>query len=247
MEPREQVESVIPEGNSGNGNSFDDKVSAVVSSMKKDEKGHWLLPESDIPEEVKYAANAERRRRDTESALSKTRLQLKAQESVSEELKKRVAGSQTLNIDESTKSELDDLMYSDPQKWRMKMNELENAATATLQTELGQLTAEASQQIELAERSRRLDEYNSQNPNAQITDDVIKFDIPPRITNRLSNGEVSFADFLTEANRYLTAPKVIGGSKTPDIPDLSNVGGGSVPSVASQNADTSSTYKNTIF
>lgn len=247
METQSNAESVAPETSEATSDSFEQQVSSVVKKMTQDEKGNFVLPEGEYSDELRYAANAERRRRTTESNLSKAQLKLKAQETVTDKLKERIVGSLKPQLTQDQLAELEDLKYSDPETWRTKVNELESIASTSLQSEIGNITLEASQQAEIDAREGILIEYNRQNPDFQISDEVVKNDIPPRITNKLANNEISFEEFLLEARNYLTSPKKVGSVPTPNITNLGTAGGGAQPSMDAIKKDTKDSYATTIF
>jgi len=56
---------------------------------------------------------------------------------------------------------------------------------------------------------------------------VVANDIPPRITNKLKNGEVTFEEFLSEAGAYLDKGKVASNESDPALPELHKETGGS--------------------
>ncbi len=242
----QETEVVAPEQDDSGTQTYEQQVSSALAGMKQDDGGKWVLPDG-LSEDVRFSANTERRRRDTESALSKTRLQLKAQESVNEELTKRVTDSTPLAVSAEVSAELEELMYSDPQAWRAKMNELEKTASATTQTELNEMTSKASQQAELELRQNMLNKFNTEHPDTPLTDEVVANDLPPRITNQLAEGRVTFDEFLTLAHTYITTPKKVKGTPVEDLPNIGLAGGGASPSQDAIDGDTSATYQNTIF
>lgn len=245
MATQETAEAVVTEA-SGAAPTFEQEVNEIVSKMTQDEKGNYQLPEGQFTEAARYAANAERRRRTTESTLSKTRLQLKAQETVADKLKERIVERLRPQVSKAELAALEELKYADPEEWRRQVNTLEQQATTTLQTELGTISSEASQQAELGARLDLLAEFNK---TAQIplTDDVVKFDVPPRISKKLEEGKISFEEFLHEAHDYLVSPKRVGGTDVTGITNLGAVGGGAQPSMDAFKRDTTESYSNTVF
>ena len=184
-----------------------------------------------------------KRYKDTQSAYTKSQQLLKATEAKLNVLQELVKPQ--INLDQATQKELDDLMYSDPHAWRNKMNELENKAKAEYSNTLSEAEKAASLQVELERRASLLDEYNRNHPNAPITDEVIKFDVPPRITSKLEKGEISFDDYLTQVHEFLYTPKKIGsGQEVLRQPNLSNLGGGPEASEGAASKDYVANYKN---
>lgn len=241
------TEVVVTEDTSEAAPTYEQQVNTAVAGMKKDSKtGKYVLPDG-LSDGVKYSANAERRRRDTESALGKTRLQLQAEKSVNEKLTKRITETTRPVISAEMQTELDDLMYENPNEWRRRVNELENSASATTQEELTEMSSQASQQAEIDARENLLAQFNLEHPEAPITDDAVKNDIPPRITNLLARGEISFTEYLSKAHDYLMKPKVVGGISASDTPNLGKAGGGASPSQDAFNKDTTESYATTVL
>lgn len=228
--------------------TFEQQVNTIVSTMTRDVNGNYQFEKKGLSEEVVYAANAERRRRSTESALGKTKTQLKAEQTVTKQLKTRIVNLAKPDISIDKQVELDELKYSDPEAWHKEMNKLEFGANTSLQTELGNITSEASQQAEKDSRESILSEYNKKNPDFVITDEVVENDIPPRITNKLTSNKISFEEFLLEARDYLKKPKKIGSNtKVENTPNLGNAGGGSTPSKVAINGEHSVSYDKQVF
>ena len=229
--------------------SFEDKVTGIVSQMVQGEDGIWKLPaDVEADEAVLYAARAEKRRRDTESKLGKTTHALKALEVEKAELQGKLQQYMADNLTSGQRSDLEELKYSDPEQWRSKMNEIELAAIAKAQEELGQISLTASQRAELERRAQLLTNYNAANPNYAITDEVLANDVPPRITRRLEKGEVTFEEFLDEASAYLKAGKVVGVPSTVEPqPNLGSAGGGAKPADYAVQADLVTSYETEIY
>jgi len=228
--------------------SFEQEVNSVVKQLTKREDGTMVLPKDlKVSAEVKYAATLEKRRRDTESALGKTRQQLKTEETVRKELEKRVTAKVGLSLAPEDAEVLDDLMVSDPEAWRKKINELEQVATTELTKDLAKLVSTASQQTEQDRRAQVLEQFNKEHPDAPVTDQALVNDIPPRITRKLEEGKITFEEFLQESNDFLVSPKVIGDISVPKVTDIGLTGGSSSPSddaLANQNE---TDYAHTVF
>mgnify|MGYP001765318333 CR=1 FL=1 len=214
--------------------SFQEQVNAAVSGIKYDEKTQKHVLPDNLTEEVKVAAMAEKRRRDAQATLTREQQRIAALEAEKAELLKLATGSTKLELTAEEQAELDDLKFSDPEAWRVKVNDLEKAAlkkTETLVNEkLKQVSTSVSSATEHERRKQLLDEYNETNPEYALNDDVIANDIPPRITKKLENGQFTFEEFLAAASNYLKKGKVIAEEKTLEQPNLGRVAGGSEPS-----------------
>lgn len=229
--------------------TFESKVSAVVATLKQGEDGTYQLPEGlEIPAEVRYAATLEKRRRDTESTLGKTKAQLKAEQAKVQTLQSKVALRVEDSLSDDDKATLQHLQETDMNAWRQRMNELEQTARKQLETELTTAADSTSQQVEMERRGVVLAEFNMAHPDLPISNEVIENDIPPRIVNKLTQGKISFEEFLEESYEYLTKPKVVGTGKKPaTAPNLGKAGGGDSPRPEAVEKNFSSTYKETIF
>lgn len=188
---------------------------------------------------------AEKRRRDTQAAYTRGQQELKMLKAEREALEKQIG---TLNLTVKQDEELEDLKFKDPDAWRQRINELEQEAVASRQQAISQATAEARRQAELERRAQVLQEFNAEHPELQITDEVIANDIPPRITNKLERGEVTFEEFLEEAKSYLETPKKVASGETPPPePDLGKVGGRDTASEQAVSEDIVASYQNEVY
>lgn len=228
--------------------TFESKVNAVVTHFTVDQQGNHQLPEGlNVPEDVLFAAKLEKRRRDTESTLGKTKAQLKAEQAKVQTLQTKVALRVDDNLTEEQKETLQHLQSTDLEAWRREMNKLEATAREQLETELGTAAEASSQQVEMERRGVILAEFNHAHPDMPITNEVIENDIPPRIVNKLKKNEITFEQFLNEAHEYLTKPKTIGSVKPPQNTRMTNAGGTTAPAPEALKEDFSATYKSTVF
>lgn len=234
-------------GNTTGISGIEQQVNDIVSRATVGDDGNLVLPaDIKVSAEVLYAAKLEKRRRDTQSALSKTSQQLAAEETMRKELEKRVAAQVKITMSDDEAQELESLKYDDPEAWRQRMNQLEQKATTSVQEELSNISTQASQQAELNRRAQVLHEFNLA-AQVAITDEVLANDIPPRIVKKLEDGKVTFEEFLTEAHDYLVTPKKVGSPKLSAQPNLGSAGGSSEASEAAKALHTQTNYQNTIF
>lgn len=242
-------EALVPDSTASEAEhkTFEQEVNTVVKQLAQSEDGVWQLPEgTEVSEAVRYAAMLEKRRRDTESALGKTRQQLKAEETMRKELEQRVAAQVSIQMTPEDSELLDHLQDTDINAWRHKMNELEQKATTKLRQELDTISLTASQQAELERRAQVLADFNFATATP-LTDEMLDNDIPPRIIKKLETGKVSFEEFLAEAHAYIVSPKKVASPKLDAQPNLGKAGGGSEPSHTSQALGDLAEYRNTIF
>ncbi len=184
----------------------------------------------DVPEPVVFAAKLEKRRRDTQSAFTKTQQRNKELEVEREALASKVESFALATLTAEENAELENLKLTDPDAWRIKFNELETAAKAKLKDETTNISKKARQETEVQRRERVLAEFHTANPTLVINDDVIANDIPPRFLKQLESGELNFETFLDKCKGYLTANKVIAPGADPKTgKTLDDVGGHSRP------------------
>lgn len=202
------------------------------------------------PEEL--VAIAEKRRRDTQAAYTKSQQALKAKEAELQKLREQLEKAVTVELPQDVKEELEELKYNDPEAWRNRMNNLEQEAKRKQQEELESLTGEARKaaevQFELSRRQQVLEEFNA-SAKVPITDEIIANEVPPRITKKLDSEEISFEEFLSEVESYVTTGKTVPKEPTLGQPNLGEIGGGTTPSNTGAKADAniSKAYANDIY
>lgn len=233
--------------------TFADQVNKVVNTMSKDEKGEWVLPNGEkLSEELKVAAIAEKRYRDTQASYTKANQKLKAIEAERSALMQKALGSIELQLTAEQAEELDDLKFSDPEAWRKKMNKYETAAVEQRKKELDdEIKNISTSSLDEQEKERRkdvLDTFLKENEGFELNDTIINNDIPPRIVNKLANGEITFEDFLQECFVYLNTGKTVAQTERPlGQPNLNKVGGGSKPDDNAVKEDIIKSYKTETF
>jgi len=227
---------------------LEQKLKEVIGKMEFDESTNtYKLPE-EVPDELKLAAIAEKRRRDTQAALTKSRQELKKLEEANKKLADKVMNSTTLSLTEEEKQALDSLKYEDPDAWYQKMRELDAKRAELAKMQVNEVMTEAQKAAELERRSLLLTQFK-QETGVELTDDIIANELPPKLVRGLESGELSFEDFLDKASKYLdtSLPAVIGGS--PDVPKTTNfnkVGGGDKP-LTVKAEDLFTEYKNDVY
>lgn len=246
--PDKAAASDSPPAATGEPASFADQVNQVVSQLTTNADGVHVFPEGlEVSDEVKFAATAEKRRRDAQSALGKTQQALKTAETEREALRERVVANAQVALTEEEQEELEELKFSDPDAWRVKMNGYEQRAATAASEELSSVSAYATQKGELARREAILADFVASNPGLKITDEVIQNDIPPRITRKLETNEVTFEEFLGEVKDFLTRGKAIKNEEVLGQPNLNNVGGSHTADPNAVQQDMTQSYANEIY
>lgn len=188
----------------------------------------------------------EKRFKDTQGAFTKSQQELKATKAKLEILEKMTIPE--VELDEATKTELEDLKHSDPDAWRNKLNTLEIEAQNKHKNTLTEAERLVNQQTELENRAQTLATFQASHPDFIINDDIIKYDVPPRITAKLESGEISFDQYLIDVKDYLSTGKVIGdGNKTLQQPNLKDVGGDDTPTGDAIKKDIVKDYANISY
>lgn len=227
------------------------QVSSVVSKITSDNEGNFIFPEDiELTPELKFAATAEKRRRDTQTSYTKNQQALKALEAEKAKLLEQLTSLNKPSFSEEEQEELNDLKYRDPEAWRVKVNQLEHQKLTDSQARLAELTGEAKKaaeiQFELERRAQVLKEFNESAPIA-ITEELIAMEVPPRITSKLEKNEISFEEFLVEVSTYINKGKTIGNPTTINQPNMSTIVGSNTPKDMKPEKSLSEAYKNTIF
>lgn len=205
----------------------------------------WQAPEGADPA-LLYAANAEKRRRDTQSQFTKSQQQLKAAETRATKLAEKLESSimETLPLKQQTR--LEELKNTDPDAWRAELGKLETSAKGELAKELETINKAASQVSEEEQRLQLLQQFQEANPD--ITPEMIDEDVPPRITKKLANGTITFEQFLEESAKFLRANKVIdAGEDAPNFVDLGKGAGGSRPGENDQAKAGTDSYAKEVY
>lgn len=180
----------------------------------------------------------EKRFKDTQGALTRVSQELASTKAKVQELESLVP-KQPLQMTEEQKLELEELKISDPDAWRVKLNAME-------QDQASQYRQRIDGASEIARRQQVLADFMTNNPDIVLNDDVIKYDIPMRISEKLSTGELTFEGFLNECANFLRAPKGIKVEPTLNQPDLGKAGGDGSP-LNTSGAEKQTPYSKTIF
>jgi len=207
--------------------TFESKVTSIVSSATLDESGNLVLPEGlELDEATAFAVKTEKRRRDTQAAYSRSQQQLKQVTSAQDAAWNLLEQEISVSLTPEQQTELEELKTVNPEQWRIKLNQLENGKKAKVQTLREETTNKSTIEVELESRKELIAEYNKANPGKELTDDVIENDIPPRFTKQLEKGEITFAEFVSKCGDFLGKGKVLDkGTEADTEVDLSLANG----------------------
>ena len=231
------------------GQTFEQQVNSAVDSMVAAEDGSLSLPEDHgLSENLVYSANAERRRRDTQAAFSRSQNEVKRLKDENSALAKGWEKDVASVLSAEQSAELEELKATDPDAWRAKLNEYEAANATSLSDKQGTIKKDAAQGTELERRTTLLDEFNTANPDMQITDDLLANEVPPKYLKQLEAGEVTFEQLLDNVKTFLTSGKVIkGGAKPHEDIDMSKAGGSHVPAAGAVDKDAATSYAKELY
>ena len=229
--------------------SFEEQVNEVVSSATVDGNGNLVLPEGTaVDENVMYAATLAKRQRDTQSAYTKSQQAIAKLTTQNTKLSAQWEQDAVKSYSATEQAALEELKTQDPDAWHAKLSEMENEKRTQFKATLTTIDTEAEKAAAIAGRKEMLNAYNTLNPDAVLTDDVIANDVPPRLTKQLEDGKIDFAAFLASAGKYLSSPKAItGGKQVEGNPSLSGARGGSKPAKSAVDAQNASDYTKEIF
>ena len=229
--------------------TFEEKVNTVVSQFTTDDNGKLALPDGvEVDEATLYAARAEKRRRDTQSAFTKAQQENKRLMTENEKLALSWEQEATSQLPANEQARLEELKHQDPDAWRTELTKLEDEQRNRFQEKREGITKEVSQMTELEQREAQLAAFQEANPGLEITDQAIADEVPPRITRQLEEGKISFMEFLEQSKKYMTTTKVIDkGEKPTEEPKFAESRGGSKPSKEALEAQSSTEYNNEIY
>jgi hypothetical protein len=230
--------------------TFAEQVNTALKNVTTDEKGSLVFPE-DVSDEVKFAAISEKRYRDTQAAYTRTAQKTKALEAENSVLLQKATSKVDLKLTEAQTEELETLKFEDPEAWRRKMNSYEAEARekyrSELTAEVKNVSSSSLEKDELKRREQVLAEFMEQNEGFKLDDDMIKNDIPPRITKKLDSGDITFEEFLEQCHEYVNTGKVIAQEKVPNNPNLSKIGGRGSPDKHAVKEDMITSYNKETF
>ena len=207
-------------------------VSNIVKQITTDEAGNYIFPtDVELTEEIKFAATAEKRRRDTQAEftkVNKSKLALEAENA----LLKETLLKQSIVFSPEEVEELEDLKLEDPEKWRQRLNELEQKTIQERQTKINSVSTEvktqAEKNFEVSMQGKVLEEFNKFH-GISLTDELLADEVPNRITKKLVEGKVSYEEYLEESFTYLKTNKAIKEEPVMGDPNLNRVSGGKEP------------------
>ena len=207
-------------------------------------------PAKETPTAEEQLATEQQRRKDTQSAYTKGQQKNKSLEAENLELRKQIENQVQVTIPKEDQDRLDTLMYEDPKAWRKEMDILDTKSRGEASAKLEELTGNAKtaaeQTFELDRRQTVLDEFN-ESAKVKITEELISHDVPPRITTKLAEGKITFEEFLTEVETYVTTGKVVKNEEVSGQPNMGDLGGGKTPEEGSAEKALPKKYETDLY
>lgn len=234
-------------GNNDGTPTFESRVNAAITATTKDAEGKLVLPEG-TDEATAFAVRSEIRRRDTQGAYTKSQQHNKALTAENTQLAASWENDAISNLSNTEQARLEELKVQDPDAWRTEIATIEESKRTKFKEKRQLISEEASQGTELERRGLQLEQFNIDNPDVKITDDVIQNDIPPRITRKLEQGEIQFDEYLEEVKTYLSKGKKLApGAKPDEEPNFAGSRGSRTPTDEAIKAQSSNDYTKEIF
>lgn len=224
-------EVTLPE--TSNADDVQALINKAVKEVTVDDNGKYVYPK-DMDPVLKAAVAATKSYRDNQSGFTKSQQTLKETEAEVAALRKKLADvtAGRLELSKDERKELEELKQNDPDAWRVEMNRLEAESQKAIQEELDTVTEEVKQKAgadyELKRRYQYLEEFNKDR-EVPITPEILDTEIPPRITNKLAEGKLTFEGYLDEVAEYLEKGKTVSKKKAEQTTDLNKLNGSSTP------------------
>ena len=174
--------------------------------------------------------------KDTQSAYTKSRQQIKALE-----LENKLIKEGRFNLPDERKQELEQLKYENPEKWRQEINKLEAQWQKQIKDEVSKASLEEA-------RKAKIELLQTRYPH--ITEDVLLNDVPPRLVKKLQAADGDdFEKVIKKIDEYLGKGKVISPSNPDTLgqPNLNKIAGGSKPDQQKANEDLSNKWTKITF
>ena len=184
----------------------------------------------------------EKRYKDANSFITKTRQELAAVKAENEVLK-----ANSFSISAEQQAALDDLKFKDPDAWFVEMTKINSAKQTHINESVKVKQQELLNSFAADERAQALNDFNSLY-KVELTPEILQSEIPARIHKELESGTLDYPAYLTKCMAYLNTNKVIGnGQQVMGQPNLGSAGGGSTPTDAANNEDLKTSYEKLIW
>lgn len=199
-----------------------------------DDKGKLNLPD-DMPSWQKHVIRSEKRQRDAQAELSKSQMAFRGAEAENSVLRDSALTMipTEFQLSEADITALDKLKFKDPDAYRLKVNQLEKDALAAQAKNVDELTTkareDASNKHVVKSRVEVLVDFKAANPDLVITDDVLAYDVPPRLLAGVESGKYTYAEYLEKVKVYVTTGKSAASKEDGDSHSMNNMPGSRTP------------------
>jgi len=208
-----------------------------------DAEGKLNLPD-DVDPAIAHAVRAEKRFRDTQASYTRERQNSKSLEEVNKRLTNQLIDTATLHISAEQRNELEELKLRDPDTWRERLTEYETEARDRLKSKIDEFT-EAGQKVSAEVLyTATLEDFNSVH-KVEYTQEYLEDNIPAAYTKKLGKGEITFAEYLSMAHKFVQGKVVIKDTEEPT--NSPKVSGSNKPSKEAESQDLNAIYRNTVF
>lgn len=199
------------------------QVNTLMTQVTIDAEGKVVYPD-DTPVHLKLLVAGEKKFRDTQRSYTKQQQSTKELEAENRLLKEKLSEAAKLDIPKEEAERLEELKFSNPDKWFEEMTALQSTPMTKYDDIMSEVKTKAGAEFELDRRIEVLKEFNT-GRELPITPEVLDNDVPPRITKSLAEGKLSFEEYLSEVDSYLSKGKAVANPKAPSDTNLQNVSG----------------------
>lgn len=198
-----------------------EEKNALISGIRQDLAKKHGIEDTEDNVLLDELAKTEFSRRETQASFTKGQQTLKTVEAEKSFLYEKLEKSLDLSVAQDEK--LQELKHEDPDKYIETVGKLKKQKKeefdATITEGLSHAGSEASKNFALSRREEIYKEFSEANPEVNITDQVVRDQLPPVLLVQLANNEISFEDFLETAKRYVVVEPKKGGNNN-DKKDL---------------------------
>ena len=153
------------------------------------------------------------------------------------------AKTQELSPDEQKR--LNDLKFSNPDKWYEEMQQLDAKKQTALNDRLSQAKEDAKLSAVKLTNEELLKEFVSNNP--EITIDNLTYDVPYKLRTEYDNGTIALDVFLDGVTKFYGAKITTPNAKLPKQKDLGSLGGAEKASTEAKEKQQKDDYKDFVI
>jgi len=205
------------------------ELNELVKQVTVTDEGKFIYPDG-TPDHLRLALGSEKKFRDTQSAYTRSQQALKEAEEAKAALLEQLASQVPAGgLSDDEVERLEELKYTDPDAWYKERQALESKVTKAHRETL-------TKEQELRSRHAYLASINT-GRDTVITPELLDNDIPPRINNKLRNGELSFEAYIAEVVAYLDKGRVVSNPEVIGDTKLTSGGSGTLTTKNNQAID----------